>query len=425
MVQIETLRFLTAEQTRDIAKQYGTPVFAYDCASLSRMARNALAFPNAYGLTVRYAMKANSNAAILQLFDRAGLHIDASSGYEASRAMMAGIAAEKILLTAQDMPANFDQLVRDGVLFNATSLNQLERFGKRFGGADVTIRINPGLGSGGTNRTNTGGPAASFGIWREAVDDVFALAKQYDLHITRLHTHIGSGSDPVAWQKIAIMCLDFVKLFDEVDTLSVGGGYKVGRMLDEESTDLQTVGAPVCRAIEDFYQATGRKIKLEIEPGTYLMANGGSLIATVQDITATGKGGYKFLKLDAGMPYILRPAMYGAQHPIVVVPQQERAGAAGQYVVAGPCCESGDILSPEPGDPESLQPRTLTSASVGDLAVIEGAGAYCASMCTKNYNSFPEAAEVFIMADGGTTLIRKRQTLEQITQNEVPLTFEP
>ena len=185
------------------------------------------------------------------------------------------------------------------------------------------------------------------------------------------------------------------------------------------------MGAPVCRAIEDFYKSTGRKIKLEIEPGTYLMANGGSLIATVQDITATGKGGYEFLKLDAGMPHILRPAMYGAQHPIVVVPQQGPAGETRQYVAAGPCCESGDILTPGPGDPESLQPRSLTRASVGDLAVIEGAGAYCASMCAKNYNSFPEAAEVLIMDDGSSTLIRKRQTLEQITQNEIPLTFEP
>ena len=148
MAQVETLRFLTTQQTRDIAEQYGTPVFVYDTATLTQAAKNALAFPNAYGLTVRYAMKANSNAAILRHFTDLGLHIDASSGLEAERAMMAGIPPEKIMLTAQDMPDNFADLVRQGILFNATSLNQLESFGKCFPGSQLSVRLNPGRGSG-------------------------------------------------------------------------------------------------------------------------------------------------------------------------------------------------------------------------------------------------------------------------------------
>jgi diaminopimelate decarboxylase len=96
--------------------------------------------------------------------------------------------------------------------------------------------------------------------------------------------------------------------------------------------------------------------------------------------------------------------------------------AAGErdYVIVGHCCESGDLISCAPGEPETLATRRLTVATAGDLCVIGGAGAYCAGMSTKNYNSFPEAPEVLLRRDGRVTLIRRRQSLEQILQNEVP-----
>jgi diaminopimelate decarboxylase len=92
-----------------------------------------------------------------------------------------------------------------------------------------------------------------------------------------------------------------------------------------------------------------------------------------------------------------------------------------EYIVAGHCCESGDILTPEPGNPEGLKTRTLRETAIGDLIVIEGAGAYCAGMASKNYNSFPECAEVLLTSNGEFKLIRTRQTLDQIVQNEVSL----
>jgi diaminopimelate decarboxylase len=107
---------------------------------------------------------------------------------------------------------------------------------------------------------------------------------------------------------------------------------------------------------------------------------------------------------------------YGAQHPIVV--HSDRATTA-RYVVVGHCCESGDLFTCAPGDPEVLQERELRTASIGDLISVEAAGAYCASMSTKNYNSFPEAPEVLLDTEGQLHLIRRRQTLEQIVDNEV------
>jgi diaminopimelate decarboxylase len=97
------------------------------------------------------------------------------------------------------------------------------------------------------------------------------------------------------------------------------------------------------------------------------------------------------------------------------------AGESAAYLVAGHCCESGDILTPEPGNPEGLQERTLRRAAIGDVLVIDGAGAYCAGMAAKNYNAFPECAEVLLRNNGEFVLIRQRQTLEQLLQNEIGL----
>lgn len=417
----EALKFLTPSSAREIAANFGTPVYVYDEAALKRHAEAALAFPNAFGLTVRFAMKAAPNAAILRVFHRLGLHIDASSGFEVRRALHAGIPAEHISLSTQEFPEDFAPLYKHGIRFNACSLAQLERFGQLFPGCRCGLRINPGLGSGGTGKTNVGGPHSSFGIWHEWLGEAEQIIARYGLSIIRIHTHIGSGSDPAVWERVALMSLEMVKRFPDVVTLNLGGGYKVARMATEKATDLQKIGAPVKAAFEALAAQTGRQLKLEIEPGTFLVANAGALLATVRDVVRTGgPDGVHFLKLDSGMTEILRPSLYAAQHPLVIVPAQEREpGPERDYLVVGHCCESGDILTTAADDPEGLQSRTLPETFPGDLCVVEGAGAYCAAMSAKNYNSFPEAPEVLVGLDGQPRLIRRRQSLEQVFQNEV------
>lgn len=217
------------------------------------------------------------------------------------------------------------------------------------------------------------------------------------------------------------MSLDLVRAFPSVHTLNLGGGFKVARMPDEVATDLQEIGQSVKSIFEDFANETGRKLKLEVEPGTFLVAHACSLVTSVQDTTQTGSEGYRFLKLDAGMTEVLRPSLYGAQHPIHVVPEPGQLPMREklEQVVVGHCCESGDLLTPAPGDPEALAPRSLIRGEIDDFCVIESVGAYCSSMTAKNYNSFPEAAEVIKKKEGNLTLIRKRQTFEQLIENEV------
>ena len=417
---MSTFNFLLTEQVRDIAAEFGSPCYVYDQKTLEARAQEVLAFPNAFGLTARYAVKACPNASVLRLFDSIGLHFDISSGYEAARALHAGVAPEKLSVSSQEFPHNLKELIETGVLFNATSLHQLRSYGELCPNTALGLRINPGLGSGGTNRTNVGGPSSSFGLWHEQTHEALAICNEFGLTIERIHTHIGSGSDPMVWQKVSGMSLDIVKQFPEVHTLNLGGGFKVGRMPDEVSTDLQEVGQPVIEAFTAFAAETGRKLQLEIEPGTYLVANAGALISRIQDRVKTGSDGYHFLRLDTGMTDILRPSLYGAQHPIAIATATDRDDSETEdYMIVGHCCESGDILTPAPGDPEGLLPRTLTKAEIGDYVVIDGAGAYCAAMPAKNYNSFPEIPEILLQSDGTTRVIRKRQTLEQVLQNEI------
>jgi diaminopimelate decarboxylase len=217
------------------------------------------------------------------------------------------------------------------------------------------------------------------------------------------------------------MTLGLAREFPEVETVNLGGGFKIGRVAGEKTTDLQKIGKTVKALFQSHAKETGRKLRLEIEPGTYLVALAGALVCTVQDLVSTGGEGYEFLKLDAGMTEILRPSLYGSQHAIVVVPAGRipKKKETRKYLVVGHCCESGDLLTPAPGQPETLAPRLLARAEIGDLCVIEGAGAYCAAMSTKNYNSFPEAPELLLEEDGDLRLIRRRQTLDQIVQNEI------
>ena len=422
---MQAASFLNPETAFRVRDEIGTPCYVYDEASLRSVAAKVSDFPNAFGLTARFAMKACPNANILRLFKSIGLKIDASSIYEAERAVAAGFDASDISLSTQEFPTDdrLLSLVAKGMMVNACSLHQLERYGMLFPNAKVGLRFNPGLGSGGTQRTNVGGPASSFGIWFEDIDKVKKIVSGHGLEVFRIHTHIGSGSDPEVWVKAVGLSLNLVRSFDAVTVLNLGGGYKVGRMPDEETTDLQAIGAPMREAFECFQSETGRKLHLEIEPGTYLMANSCVLISTVQDLTSTGEDGYDFIKLDTGMTENVRPSMYGAQHPMELLAFDGDTREAHTYVITGHCCESGDILTPAPGDAEALLPRKLVDAKIGDILAIGGAGAYCAAMSTKNYNSFPECPEVMLRLDGSLSVMRKRQTLEQILANETEISF--
>lgn len=380
---------------REIAEEHMQEggMFVYSHDSLQASAEELLALNMPYGTTVRYAAKANPHEQIVRQFDEMGLHFDASSVNEADMLIGFGVPGDKISLSSQVLRWTpvLEHALAEGVKPVATSLRQIGMLGEA-GCRYIAVRVNPGIGSGHNNRTNVGGPSSSFGIWHEQIPDILHAAASNGQAIDRVHTHIGSGADPDIWRTVIRKSLDVVSQFPDVTTLDIGGGYKVARMPEETKTDMEEVGRAFAEELEAFAVKTGREIKLEIEPGSYLVANAGVLLGRIEEVVGTDQ--YEFLRLNVGMNALLRPSLYGAQHPIDVLNDSSETR---DYVVVGPCCESGDILTPAPGDPEGISPRKLSKADVGDFVVIGGAGAYGKTMASRDYNHVPAATEIYAL----------------------------
>jgi diaminopimelate decarboxylase len=422
MHEDQQLRFLDGEKVRVLAAVHGTPLYVYDESTMIRQYAALAELTVPFGLTIRYSLKANPSAGIIRVFDRLGANFDASSVWEAKRAVRAGVAPDKILLTAQLLDLDALEMAEHGMKICVGSLHQLEQYGRHFPGAPVSLRINPGHGSGLGPRLTSGGPSASFGIWYEQLGLARATAARYELRVERLHQHIGSSHDMDAWLALSEKLMTFVEEFPTVEVLNFGGGYMVHGFSDRPEIDHRAYFEKLANRILDHATRNGRRFHVELEPGTYLMASSGSLICKIGDVVETGASGYRFLKIDAGVTEILRPAFYGALHPVVVVADKHRAIAGHEkYLISGHCCIGGDQLTYEAGRADTFASVRLPSAQIGDYLVVERAGAYCASMSMKNFNSFPEAAEIMIDIEGNARVIRRRQTLEQIVANEIPM----
>jgi diaminopimelate decarboxylase len=307
----------------------------------------------------------------------------------------AGISPDRIVLNSQQLPKDLKSFCNQGFHFTATSLHQLKEYAKLFPNTECGVRLNPGDGSGMCQRVTTGGVTAGFGIWHEYIPQAHDIAKEYNIKITKIHTHIGGGVIAEEWKKAAQTTLDLVKYFPDATIVNLGGGFKVARMPNDAYVCMDDVSTAVNNLLLEFEKSTGRKMHLEIEPGAFLSANCGWLLSECIDITDTGAEGYNFIRLDTGMNDFMRPTLYGAQHPITLS-QKVKSEKELDYVVIGHNCESGDLLTPKYGDPESLSPRKLPECHIGDYVIIGGAGAYCASMRVRGYNSFIEASEIFI-----------------------------
>lgn len=375
----------------EMARAHGTPLFVYSRTMLEDRASQVLSLQVPFGYTPRYAVKANNHPEIIRLFDSVGLHFDASSSYEADELLDLGLAGKKISLSSQQPAHNLSQLVDAGVFYVATSIHQLKLFCELAAGREVGLRVNPGIGSGHNNRTTTGGVNSSFGLWAEYVPNALSLARKYGVSITKLHVHVGSGADPKLWARVMESCLEIAGNMPDVKTLDIGGGFKIHRYGAEAETEMEMIFGVLTDKLKQNEKKTGRKLSLEIEPGTWLVGHAGVLLSEVVDIVDTGRQGKTFLRLNTGMNDILRPSMYGSQHKIEVLSE---ADSMVDYVVVGHNCETGDILTPALSDPEGVEPRTLRQAAIGDVVAIYDVGAYCRSMSAKGYNSYPDAKEL-------------------------------
>jgi diaminopimelate decarboxylase len=399
----------------ELARQFGTPTYVYDETVIRQRIDELRAFD-----FIRYAQKACSNLAILDSIRRQGVLVDAVSEGELYRAQKAGYPLHgdppPVVYTADVFDRSTLRTCVDlGIHVNVGSPDMIDQLGQYAPGRELTLRINPGFGHGHSRKTNTGGEQSKHGIWHDQVDDCLLRADRYGLSVTGVHMHIGSGTDLEHLAQVCGAMESIVRRIGRsVTSLSAGGGLPIPYRTEETRVDLQQYfslwDGVRNRLADDF----GHPIRLEIEPGRYLVAESGYLIAEIRAVKQTG--GNLFYLLDAGFNNLARPILYGAYHPMSVCPASGRPKSSRVHpvVVGGPLCESGDIFTQEEGG--FVASRMLPAAAVGDFLVIECAGAYGFVM-SSNYNSKPLAAEVLIR-DGQPHLIRSRQTLDDLIAGE-------
>lgn len=390
-----------------LAREHGTPLYVYDADTIRRRIRDLAGFDR-----VRFAQKANSNLSVLRVVREAGAFVDAVSAGELERALRAGFDASTVVYTADLFDrAALAAIARHRVPVNLGSPFQIEQYAALGVGTEITLRLNPGFGHGHGRKVSTGGDTSKHGIWHEDLAGVVARARAVGLAVRGLHVHIGSGSDFENLARVREAVRGMARVAGSaLRTISAGGGLPTPYREGEAPFDVARFVREWLETKRAIERDLGREIELEVEPGRYLVAESGVLVAEVRG--AKRSGAVDYVIADAGFHTLLRPAMYGAYHRITAI---GKSGATSPRVVAGPLCESGDVLTQRDGG--LLDPQPLPDLDVGDLVCVHDAGAYGMAMAS-NYNTQPFPAEVLV-EDGVARLVRRRQTLDALLADEI------
>jgi diaminopimelate decarboxylase len=406
-------REIAGVSVADLARDFGTPTYVYDTALIEQRIADLAAFD-----VIRFAQKANSNLAVLDLCRRSGVLLDAVSAGEIQRALLAGYPAQgeppPIVFTADVFDRDsLEAVLEHGLAVNCGSPDMIDQYGERAPGGEIALRVNPGFGHGHSRKTNTGGEGSKHGIWWEDVGEALRRAERHRLSVGTLHMHIGSGVD---LEHLALVAGAMERCAGEVGagihTISTGGGLPVPYRPGDPRIDIGrhfAIWDAARRRLEDRF---GHRVRLEIEPGRYLVAEAGYLVTEIRAIKQMGAN--LFYLVDAGFNTLARPVLYGAYHPMSLAPADATPRAEQDVVVGGPLCESGDIFTQEEGG--VVRTERLPEARVGEYLVIERAGAYGFVM-SSNYNGKPLPAEV-LLSSGKAHLVRARQSLADLVRGE-------
>jgi len=396
-----------AVDIQELAARYGTPLYVYSRATLER---HWNAFDQALGShphLVCYAVKANSNLAVLALLARLGSGFDIVSGGELARVLRAGGDPSRILFSGVGKTvAEMEQALEAGIrCFNVESTAELDRLNRVAAAhgvtAPVSLRVNPDVDARTHPYISTGLKENKFGIAFEAAPDAYRRAAQAThLRVEGVDCHIGSQLTGIAPFVDALeRILDLVGRIEAegiaIGHLDLGGGLGV-RYRDEQPPTPAEYAAPLLGRIA----ASGKSVF--VEPGRAIAANAGILVTEVQYLKESEDK--NFAIVDAAMNDLVRPALYDAWQDIIPVVQRD--APENSYDVVGPVCETGDFLGKQ---------RVL-AIEQGDLLAVRSAGAYGFSM-SSNYNSRPRAAEILV--DGDTAhLVRPRETVAELFECE-------
>lgn len=406
--------YIGSQSAQKIAEKFGTPVYVTNEQRVrDNYRRLKSALDRQYPKNkIFYACKANTNLSILKILLQEGANIDAVSAGEIFLAKKAGFSGSQLLYTGTSVSDNeLEYAANSGAVVNIDALYQLEALPKIAKKTRVSFRINPEVGAGHHDHCITAGKDAKFGIWGNEAVKAYRIAKEKDLEPVGIHMHIGSGvMSPAPFAAAVKKLLQIAgRVKKEVgidfEFIDIGGGFGVPYKNGEAPLDLGGFFKTVVGVFKDGLaeHSLGEPV-LHIEPGRYLVADSTILLTKVAGVKSTPYK--KFVGVDAGFNVLVRPAKYGSYHEIIPT-KNPSAKKTETFDIAGPLCESGDLLAND---------RKLPPLKKGDVLAVLDAGAYGFSMSSR-YNSRPLCGEVLVNGDR-IEKIRETERFEDLLDNQ-------
>lgn len=406
--------FIDGVHAQTLAEKFDTPLYVVSERRIrNNYQRLQKALTQNYEKTkIFYAMKANSNLAVLKILETEGANLDAVSPGEVLTALTSGFTPDRILFTGTSVRTDELKFLADSnVTINIDSQSQMDRLLKIAVPKILSVRVNPEVGAGHHEHCITAGKQSKFGVWETDAVKAYITAKEAGVERFGIHMHIGSGILDV---KPFLGALDkFLYVAKRVheqagvdfEFIDIGGGLGIPYRPEDKALDLQVFSDKVLSLFKAKTSQYGLgEPFLHVEPGRYLVADACVLLTSVNTIKVTPYR--KFVGVDAGFNTLIRPAMYGSYHPILVA-NKLVATEVDKYDIAGPICESGDLLAKD---------RRLPQVEEGDLLAVLNAGAYGYSMSSQ-YNARPRAAEVLVK-EGKHRLVREREHLDDLMRGQ-------
>ena len=399
-------------QLLKIAQDFGSPVYVYDAEKIEyQYKRLANAFKSVKSLKINYAVKALSNISILKLFNTLGSGIDTVSIQEVQLGLAAGFQPKQIIFTPNGVSlSEIEEAAKLGVEINIDNLSILEQFGTKHPNTPVCIRINPHVMAGGNANISVGHIDSKFGISIHQIPHILRIVENTKMRINGIHMHTGSDIlDIEVFLYASEILFETAKQFKNLDFIDFGSGFKVPYKPGDIETNIEELGEKLSAKFNAFCKEYGKDLTLAFEPGKFLVSESGSFLTKVNAIKQTTST--VFAQVDSGFNHLIRPMFYGSHHEIINISNPK--GRERFYTVVGYICETDTFGNN----------RRINEINEGDILQFKNAGAYCFSMAS-NYNSRFRPAEV-LWYKGEAHLIRKRETFDDIINNQIEVDFSP
>ena len=397
-------------QYNTLVEKYGAPLFVYNGDAIIEKYRNFESAFSVQSLKIHYAMKALSNLSVLKLFKELGAGLDCVSIEEVYLGIKTGFKPEDIIFTPNGVAMEeYRKAIDIGVKITIDNISILEKIGQEYPDLPVFLRLNPHLMAGGNSNISVGHIGSKFGISIHQMPIVYRLVNKYNIKVEGVHVHTGSDIVQVdIFERVANLVFLIADEFEDLKSIDFGSGFKVKYKENDLETNIEDLGKRFSKVFNDYCKKRNKDITLRFEPGKFLVSEAGVFLAQVNVVKQTTA--CTFALINSGFNHLVRPMFYNSFHEIENISNPE--GDKKMYSIVGYICETDTFA----------EDRILNEISEKDILLFRNAGAYCFSMAS-NYHSRLKPAEVLLLK-GQDYLIRKRETLEDIINNQEVIDFK-